>query len=78
VAAAELGVGVGLQDLAQQVLLGLDGIAAERIEMPERPWGLGPQQQPSYSRLGRPLLRTYLTRTYMTFAWSTVHRSSIA
>jgi hypothetical protein len=33
VAAAELGVGVGLQDLAQQAILGLDGSAAERIEM---------------------------------------------
>jgi hypothetical protein len=33
VAAAELGVGVGLQDLPQQVVLGLDGGAAERVEM---------------------------------------------
>jgi hypothetical protein len=32
---AELGIGVGLQDLAQQVLLGLDRGAAERVEVPQ-------------------------------------------
>jgi hypothetical protein len=27
--------------------------------------------------IGRPLLRTYVTGTYVTLAWSTVHRMSI-
>src|SRR4029434_3280272 len=44
-----------LQDLPQQVVLGSDGGAAERVEVPERPWGLHPQHQPSYSRHRSPL-----------------------
>src|SRR5215211_7847004 len=55
VTAAERGVGVSLQDLAQQAILCLDGSAAERMEMPQRPWGLHPKHQPSYSRHRSPL-----------------------
>jgi hypothetical protein len=57
VAAAELGAGVAAQDLAEQAVLRPGGSAAERVEMPQRPRGLGPQQQPSYSRHRSPLSR---------------------